>query len=123
MGDEACASALAEEALLRWEQGSFHAARVGVGDESRSDPSIRKDHILWLPPAHQPTAESPTSPALHQYLGKLEVLREAINRQTWLGLFEWEGHMAIYPPDSFYQRHLDATHMNTSKNVRERMTS
>jgi SM-20-related protein len=31
----------------------------------------------------------------------------AINRELFLGLFDFEGHMAIYPPGSFYRKHLD----------------
>jgi SM-20-related protein len=31
----------------------------------------------------------------------------AINRELYLGLFDWEGHLAVYPEGAFYRRHLD----------------
>ena len=34
-------------------------------------------------------------------------MREAINAAGYLGLYEFEGHFAFYPPGAFYMRHLD----------------
>jgi len=31
-----------------------------------------------------------------------------LNRQLFLGLFDYECHFAHYPPGAFYKRHLDA---------------
>jgi SM-20-related protein len=41
-------------------------------------------------------------------LDALEALRRALNRELQLGLFEFEGHFAAYPPDAFYRRHRDS---------------
>ncbi len=37
----------------------------------------------------------------------LEQLRLAVNESLLVGLFEFEGHFAVYPPGTFYRRHLD----------------
>lgn len=38
----------------------------------------------------------------------VERLRLAINRQLYLGLFEFEAQFLTYPPGGFYERHLDS---------------
>ena len=37
----------------------------------------------------------------------METLRQALNRELYLGLFEFEAHLAIYPPGAVYKKHLD----------------
>merc|ERR1712110_895353 len=119
--DSHCAAALAKEASFSWERGDFERPVIvdfheypqysfpgltlpAVTEVRRgSDTSIRGDHVLWL---DEP--ELKATPSQRGYLDKLEVLRQAINNQTRLDLFVWEGHLAIYPPDSFYRRHIDA---------------
>lgn len=87
-------------ALEHWESGDYRQARVGQGELAQTQLAIRSDRIMWLD-------ERPEDPALLAYLERLEQLRLAINSALWLGLFEWEGHLAMYPPGSFYRRHLD----------------
>ena len=41
------------------------------------------------------------------YLDLLDKLRECLNRELFLGLEDYECHFALYPPGSFYRRHLD----------------
>ena len=55
---------------------------------------------MWLDPAKCSAMQC-------CYLDALENLRQTINRQLFLGLFEFEGHLALYPPGSYYRRHLD----------------
>lgn len=50
------------------------------------------------------------------YLAKLETLRLALNQRFFLGLFEFEGHFAIYPEGAFYSAHLDR-HAGTSDRI------
>lgn len=89
----------AEAAALR-EDGAFDIARIGTGAARQYNPEIRGDYIHWLDPARATEAQ-------HAWLGQLDELREAVNAATWLGLFEWEGHLAHYPPGAHYRRHLD----------------
>jgi SM-20-related protein len=91
--------ALREEAFELWRTGAFRPAGVGAGAEARVHGEIRGDNILWL--------EAPATAAQQRYLDELERLRLAINRALYLGLFGFEGHLAVYPPGSFYQKHLD----------------
>jgi len=78
--------------------GRFRAGGIGQGAEQRID--IRGDQLLWLEPDLAPLA--------WQLLrSELETLRLAVNAATFLGLHEFEGHYAAYPPGAFYARHLD----------------
>lgn len=89
---------LAAEARIAWHAGGFRPARVGQGRGLLLSPELRGDHILWLDRAQAP---------LEDFYAALERLRQAVNRDCFLGLFEFEGHFAIYPPGTFYRRHLD----------------
>jgi SM-20-related protein len=91
---------LAGEAQQEWVAGEFRPAGVGRGTDLKVRPEIRNDRVNWLDPA---------GPSLAQraYLDQLERLRQAINNQLYLGLFDFEGHLAVYPPGSYYRRHRD----------------
>jgi SM-20-related protein len=91
---------LAIEADEAWKAGEFRPAGVGRGDELRVRPQIRNDRVRWLQPGCYSAAQL-------AYLEQLEQLRQAINRTLFLGLFDFEGHLAVYPPGSYYRRHLD----------------
>jgi SM-20-related protein len=80
--------------------GGFHPAGIGRGSGHQVRPEVRGDEVFWLEPA----AASVGQRAL---LERLEALRQAINRALFLGLFEFEGHLAVYPPGAYYRRHLD----------------
>lgn len=91
---------LSRQGRADWEDGEFRQAGVGRGAERVVREDLRRDYVRWLEP------ESGT-PAEECYLARLDALREAINRETFLGLFAFEGHFAIYPPGGFYKAHLD----------------
>jgi SM-20-related protein len=93
-------AALAAEGHKQIDSGMLKAAGVGQGSEHSLRDEIRSDHILWLD-------DSNAAPLQRQYLELLEAYRQQVNQQLFLGLFEFEGHLALYPPGSFYQRHLD----------------
>ncbi|MCU0795956.1 MAG: 2OG-Fe(II) oxygenase [Akkermansiaceae bacterium] len=65
--------------------------------------------MLWL-------EDDAAGPATKLYLSRLDELRTAINRALFLGLFEYEGHFAVYPPGAYYKAHLDR-HRGTSERV------
>ena len=91
---------LAAESRTLWEEGDFRQAAVGAGAERRIRPEIRRDHVLWLNPDE-------ASPAQRRYLARVELLRRATNAALFLGLFDFEAHLTVYPPGAFYRRHLD----------------
>ena len=99
LSKEAC-QALAAEGREQVDKGMLKAAGVGQGDEHSLRSEIRSDHILWLD-------DDNALPLQKQYLELLENYRQEVNQQLFLGLFEYEGHLALYPPGSFYKRHLD----------------
>lgn len=88
-----------EAAALR-AHGAFRAAGVGPGQRLTINPQVRSDLIHWVDPALSGTA-------IRGYLVRLEYLRRILNRELFLGLDDFEGHLALYPPGSFYRRHLD----------------
>ncbi len=96
----AALTSLAAEARALWEDGAFRHARVGVGDQLQLRPEVRSDYVHWL-------NEYTLSPALADYYRRIEQLRLELNQALYLGLFNFEAHLTVYPPGSFYHRHLD----------------
>jgi SM-20-related protein len=80
--------------------GEFHAAAVGRGAARTERSDLRGDRIRWLEPCDARPAET----ALFAFV---EALRVAVNETLYLGLFDFEGHYAIYPPGAHYARHID----------------
>ncbi len=97
---DALTAALKAEALLLRDAGAYRRAAVGRGDAQQLRPELRGDRIVWLDGVD-------TGPATQTYLRELESLRLSLNRGLFLGLFDFEGHLAEYPPGAFYRRHLD----------------
>ncbi len=91
---------LAAEARELWTRGDFQDAGIGQGGNFQHNATIRTDRIRWLNPAA-------ATPAQRYFLDTLEGLRLAINRALFLGLFEFEGHFALYPAGAYYRKHLD----------------
>ena len=91
---------LHEETLALWEGGGFRRAGIGRGERLQFRPSVRNDWVHWLQPGV-------SSPAQQACLDRIEGLRLTLNQSLMLGLFEYEGHLALYPPGARYHRHLD----------------
>lgn len=91
---------LMRECASTCEAGTFTQAATGRGSGLQVRDGIRGDQILWLPPGGATTDQK-------TWLARLECFRLAINQQLFLGLFEYEGHFAVYPIGSFYKAHLD----------------
>jgi SM-20-related protein len=93
----------ATTALLRAEfehpDCQFKTAGIGRADDHTIATNIRGDRICWLEGG---------SRAATQFLHAMEQLREAINRRLFMGLFDYESHLAYYPVGSFYKKHVDA---------------
>ncbi|WP_152227139.1 2OG-Fe(II) oxygenase [Pseudomonas sp. SCB32] len=92
-------AALAAECRARDAAGKLAAAGIGRGDGLAVREGVRGDRIQWIEPAQ--------SEACDRYLVSLDALRQLINRSLFLGLEDFEGHFALYPPGAFYQKHLD----------------
>lgn len=91
---------LAAEVRAAHASGSLRAAGVGRGERYRLADDLRGDRIRWL-------EASPASMAQRDALACLHELRATLNRELQLGLFEFEGHFALYPAGAAYRRHRD----------------
>jgi SM-20-related protein len=100
---------LRNECETACENGDFRRAGVGRGQDLQIREDIRGDQVMWLQPGD-------TSVEQGIYLAWLELLRLALNRRFFLGLFEFEGHFAIYPEGAFYKAHLDR-HAGTNDRI------
>jgi SM-20-related protein len=100
---------LRDECQIACEKGAFQRAGVGQGSGREIREDIRRDQVLWLVPGEFSVEQD-------LYLAQLERLRLALNRRFFLGLFEFEGHFAIYPEGAFYKAHLDR-HAGTQDRV------
>ncbi len=92
---------LRAECRVRWDGGDFRHAGVGRGAELKIRPELRGDHVHWLDPT------IPDTPQQQRYFAALERLRQAINSELFLGLFDYEAFFAVYPAGKFYTKHLD----------------
>lgn len=99
LSSEACRGLAAECRDLR-EQGEFHRAGVGRGEMLDVRPEIRSDEIRWLDRGDCGLQQG-------QYIDLMSGYQQLINRELFLGLVEFECFCAVYPPGSFYLRHLD----------------
>lgn len=93
-------ASLAADARRRDAAGEFCAARIGRDAMRFERGDVRGDRTLWL------DAQAP-APAERVLWQALERLRIALNEATFIGLFSFEGHYALYPPGAFYRRHRD----------------
>lgn len=100
---------LASESREAWQEGVFRKAGVGRDGNLAIREDIRSDHVMWL-------REGKSTPAQRACLGELETLRLSLNQYFFLGLFDFEGHFAVYPEGAFYKAHLDR-HRHTGERV------
>ena len=91
--------ALGNELRALIEADRLHRAGIGRDLDFQLDREVRRDRIFWL---------DRKQPAQAAFLEQMEQLRLTLNRELFLGLFEFEGHFAHYPPGGFYRRHLDS---------------
>jgi SM-20-related protein len=99
---QAAASAVVGEVETLVHAVTFRPAGVSRGAHHRVDAETRGDAIAWLAP-------ETAGPALARLFAEFDALREAINREAYLGLARAEVQLARYPGDGArYRRHRDA---------------
>jgi len=105
MGEKALDDDLVEQLradlheLMR--EDRLHRAGIGRDRDFHVDRSIRSDRVFWL---------GRERPAQGKFIARMEQLRVALNRELFLGLFEFEAHYAHYPPGGRYLKHFDSFH-------------
>ncbi|GAA4464644.1 2OG-Fe(II) oxygenase [Nibrella saemangeumensis] len=92
-------TALATRLRERRAQGQFRTAGIG-NQQVTVETRIRGDEIHWLDEADLTLEEA-------AFVQRVEEFMHYVNRTCFLGLRESEFHYALYPPGTFYKRHLD----------------
>lgn len=90
---------LAKRLRDRRAAGQFRAAGMG-NQQVTVENSVRGDEILWLD-------EATATPDETVFLQRIGTFVQYVNQTCYLGLREYEFHYALYPPGTFYKRHLD----------------
>lgn len=91
--------ALANRLHERRQAGQFKAAGIG-NQQVTVENTIRGDEILWLD-------HDTATPEEAAFLERIGEFVDYVNRTCYLGLRDFEFHYALYPPGTFYKRHLD----------------
>lgn len=100
------AQELFSECQKSWDEGLFHEAHIGRGQDKSRKAEIRGDSILWL-------NSEQTDSASQRFLHWAADLRQELNQRYFLGLRSEEFHFARYPVGKGYQKHIDQ-HRGTS---------
>jgi len=85
--------------IKKLDNSHFKTAAIGRHDNVLVNRFVRGDRICWVD-------EDNTS--VKSYLDWIESLRLRINRELYLGLFDFECMYAHYPEGAFYKKHYDA---------------
>jgi SM-20-related protein len=80
-------------------ESDYRAAKIGREDREHKNRFVRTDKINWV---------NGSTPATAEYLSIMDTLRAELNKQLFLGLFEYECLFARYERGDFYKRHKDA---------------
>jgi len=75
-------------------------AGIGKTTEKQINESVRGDYIQWIDPTG-------AAPPVKVYVDRMKSLMSYLNRSLFLSLKDLEAHMTVYPPGSYYKRHLD----------------
>jgi SM-20-related protein len=94
------------QAFANWEN-HFTQAKIGQHLEHKE---IRGDRTWWFDLAAPPQE-------LRAVLQRIEDYRVEINRSLFLGLKDWEVHLATYAPGAFYKKHLDRHQTNSARKL------
>lgn len=77
----------------------FKSAGIGRQDDFTIAKQVRGDRICWL---------EGRAGAAAFFLETMAMIRQGLNRRLFMGLFDYESHMAYYPVGTFYKKHWDA---------------
>ncbi len=91
--------ALADMAEKRFMAGEMLVAKTGK-TANMQQAIYRHDSIYWLD-EHYPNA------AAQAYFAQIATLKTTLNQQLFMNLHDIETHLAVYPIDGVYLRHLD----------------
>lgn len=88
----------------------FRPAMVGPKDNRQRVEAVRGDYTFWI------DALDPVKP-FEKLVHFLDQLKEEVNKKFFLGLQQYECHLAYYPPGTFYKKHLDKHESNSTRSL------
>ena len=80
-------------------KGKYKSAGIGSGSQYQILEHIRGDQIWWL--------DREEGSVIQKVFLQLDRLKDDLNKSLYLGLFEFECHLAQYKSGSAYERHYD----------------
>ncbi len=78
---------------------NFTQAQIGRGSDEQHNKFVRRNRVHWL---------QEHDPDISNWLGWVQDIKQALNRNLFLGLDTFESHLALYQPGDYYRRHTDA---------------
>lgn len=91
-------------------EADFRPAGVGKDSQLQRVEEIRGDWIKWLDPQLPPRE-------LTSQINFLKDLQHEFNQRLYLGIQDFECHLAKYPVGSFYKKHVDRFEKDTSRSI------
>lgn len=98
------------KALIPLFEQEFKPAKIGKLNGPQRVSKIRSDEVLWIEPGQPPAPVA-------NLLKFINVLQGRLNEHFFLGLKDFECHLAKYPPGSFYTKHLDRFEKDSSRSI------
>ncbi len=86
--------------LGKYETESFKKSAIGNQLNEKVIAAVRGDFIMWIDENTADTAEQ-------LFFDRINDFTAYLNRTCYMGINESEFHYAVYPPGTFYKRHLD----------------
>lgn len=91
------------------QQKLFKQASIGKAGSKQTNHDIRKDHIFWLDNEDDSFREI--------FFKRIDELVLNINRHFYLGINDYEFHLAHYPAGAFYKKHKDAFKSDDARKI------
>lgn len=91
-------------------KSDFKPAMVGPVEKKLRLESVRGDYTFWIDPLNP-------SMIFSKIISFLQNLKETLNSQFFLGLKEFECHLAYYPPGTFYKKHSDLFEKSSTRKL------
>lgn len=110
-GWSTCEDIVDQKALKQIQQlfnEDFLPAKIGKGENKNYHAEVRGDLIQWIDILNP-------SPLLEPYLNIIQNLKNQLNQNFFLGIKDFECHLAKYPVGSFYKKHLDRFSNDSSR--------
>ncbi|MGB0175565.1 MAG: 2OG-Fe(II) oxygenase [Owenweeksia sp.] len=108
--DEQDIKALHQAITFHREEDNFKKAGIGNAHLFQVDKEVRGDYIKWI-------SREEAQPGTLVFLDKIEALMQSLSRILFLSLKDYECHFAIYPPGTFYEKHLDQFKSTSNRKI------